>query len=159
MAVIALGVTLGAAACSSGPQVDTEEETTARDVLVGLLNTRAMNTFSASVADFARAAGGRAGIDVIAMEEKDAAEYVDPFGSLTFAVLLDDPMYTQTGGLLPTPDWDPGPYCFRVPFDAYGKHGEFGTTDAISLVECPEGAEPITLPPDDAPDDGEPRGG
>ena len=157
--MVAAGVVLGATACSSGPHVDTKEESTARAVLVELLNTRAMNTFSSSVADFARAAGGRAGIDVVATEDVDAAEYGDVFGSLTFAVLLDDPTYTQTSGLLPTPEWDPGPYCFRVPFDAFGKHGEFGTTDAVSLVDCPEDAAPITLPPDDSPDDGEPRGG
>lgn len=138
-------VTLGAGLTGcSGSSVDTRAEQTAQEQVIGLLNTVAMNSRRDEIEDFARAAEGRA-TTVVAVEPAEAEEYTDVFGWLTFRVLLDDPRYTETGGFLPAPEWDPGPYCFRVAFDSYGKHGEFGTADGVRLVECPAGSAPVDL--------------
>jgi len=144
--VLGTGLVVGLAGC--GSTVDTEEERTAQDLLIELLNTRAMKSYTDELEDFARAAAGRAGIDVVRVEEREWSEYTDTFGWLTFSVSLGDPMGTQDSGWR-SEAWDPGPYCFRVPFDHYGKHGEFGTADGVRLVECPEDAGPVELPPDE----------
>jgi len=137
-------VVVGLAGCSGG--VGTAGEHKAQEGLVALLNTVAMNSFSGSIEDFARIGDRRAGIDVVGVEERESAEYTDTFGWLTFRVSAGDP--PETGGLIAADsDWDPGPYCFRVPFDHYGKHGEFGTADGVRPVGCPEGAEAVELPP------------
>lgn len=88
-------------------------------MLIGLLDTRAMKSYTDELEDIARAAAGRAGIDVVRVEEREWSEYTDAFGWLTFSVPLGDPMDAQESGWR-AEAWDPGPYCFRAPSDHYG---------------------------------------
>lgn len=154
-AVIALVLATGAGvlglavavAAGGGNGVDTPEEQAAQDLLIGRLNTVAMSSVHDSIEDFARVAESN-GLQVVDLEKQDWSERTDVFGRLTFSVLLDASAVPGSGGLLADQEPDLGPYCFRVPFDHYGKHGEFGTADAIHLVDCPEGAAAVELPAD-----------
>lgn len=142
---LGLGVAKAVQAAGSGA-VDTPEEEAAQALLVGRLNTVAMNSAHRSIEDFARAAG-HLGLTVVDVERQDATQGTDVLGHLSFSVLLDESSAPAAGGLLTAPEWDPGPYCFRVAFDGYGKHGEFGTADGVHLVACPDDATPVALPP------------
>ncbi len=146
-AALGLGVAKAVQATGSN-RVDTPEEQAAQDLLIGRLNTVAMSSVHDSLEDFARAARGL-GLTVVAMAAQERTRADDVIGTLTFSVLLDESTAPQGGGLIAAPEWDPGPYCLRVPFDHYGKHGEFGTADGIDLVGCPADATAVALPADD----------
>lgn len=141
----ALVVVAGGAALYAGtPRVSTEEERTAQDLVIALTRQTAMASYSQDIGVFARAADAAAsGLTVIRVDDDGG------FGHLTFAATLDDPVDTQDTAPFALPDsaWDPGPYCFRVTFDQYGKVGEFGTADGIALVDCPADLRAVEPPP------------
>ncbi|WP_149203842.1 hypothetical protein [Actinotalea subterranea] len=152
-ALAASAVLLAGLALTACTSVNTDEERAAQDLVLGLLNRTAMSSYTQDINGFARAADGAdgSGTRLIAI---DASTDGDVLGRLTFAVSLDDAMYTQgTGGFFQpsADDWDPGPYCFRVTFDAYGKIGEFGTADGVDMVPCPDDTTAITPPPSTDP--------
>lgn len=146
-----LGLVLGLAACGApgvgGSAVDTPEEQIAQEQVIGLLNRVGMASNHASIEDFARVAEAKGWL-VVGVEQQEWSERTDVFGWLTFSVLLDDAMFPEPGGFIEAPERGLGPYCFRVPFDHYGKHGEFETADGIQLVDCPDNAGAVELPPD-----------
>lgn len=142
--VALLAVAGGGALYATAPRVSTEEERTAQDLVIALTRQTAMASYSQDIGVFARAAAAAAsGLTLIGVDDDGG------FGHLTFAATLDDPVDTQSGGLFapPASAWDPGPYCFRVTFDAYGKVGEFGTADGIALVSCPDALRAVEPPP------------
>ncbi|QCB93053.1 hypothetical protein [Cellulomonas shaoxiangyii] len=122
----------------------------AREHLLELLSTTRMASYSPDIETFARAAGGAlpvlVGID-------PAAAGGDVLGTLTFAVTLPPPP-EDVGGfpVVPRPpDPDPGPHCFEVLVDRHGKVGEWGSTEGVSLVDCPADLDPVVPPPSDDP--------
>lgn len=131
-----------------------DEEGAAQNLVVGLLGQRAMTSYTQDIDAFARAADAAAdpGIVLIGIDRTGTS---DVLGHLTFAVVPHAPTGTtqDDGWFIRTPegDWDPGPYCFRVAFGAYGPTGEFGTMDGIDRLDCPDDTTRLTPPPSTEP--------
>ena len=125
-------------------------EKDAEDFVVRLLRTTAMNSYTADIDDFARAAVNASGpVQLIGIGRADPDE-MEVLGTLTFMVLLPEdknpPPFAPSES-----ERDRGPYCYEVVFDQYGAHGEFGTADGMTHIDCPEDAAPLTPPASDLP--------
>lgn len=103
---------------------------------------------------FARATAGlgaEESVALIKIEETDAKQLVDTYGWLTFAVKPDG---ETPDGETPdgrASDQADGPYCFRVGFNYYGKSlGEWGTSEGVDQVHCPDSTDPVTPPRDES---------
>jgi len=158
MGAMCLLALLGGCATGSGGG-DADGTDQAREVLLELLRTPAMSSYTRDLDGFARAASAHAGVgatrpgsptdvELIGITA-DAAE--DHLGTLTFAVRLPAPVDDGEMDLgVPDPP-DPGPYCFDVEFDHHGKVGEWGAADGTSPVDCPPTPSPVTPPPSTDP--------
>jgi hypothetical protein len=135
-------VAAGLAACGASMSQD---ETDARDVVVDFMRTTRMASYHPDIQDFVRAAND--GPTLVAWSDEASGSRI---GTLTFAVTLPEPreMY---GVFAPQREVDPGPYCFAVEMDAHGKVGEFGTSEGIRSVDCPEPLVAVTPPTSDEP--------
>lgn len=101
--------------------------------LAKALDTTAMSTYRPVIGDVAIAAATNVTAPVVAIEDGDRRDVI---GYLTFAVTPYDPR--DRNGLVTVPDdWDPGPYCIRVPFGHWGIAGAPGTTEGFEPVSCP----------------------
>ena len=143
MAVVALVAAAGVlAACSDSLSQDEKD---ARDVVVDFMRTTRMASYHPDMTDFVRAAGG--GPTLVAWSDETSG---DSIGTLTFAVTLPEPPPANQM-FAPQRETDLGPHCFRVEMDAHGKVGEFGTTEGIRSVDCPEPLVAVTPPTSDRP--------
>ena len=143
MVVVALVAAAGGLAACSGPL--SQDEKDARDVVVNFMRTTRMTSYNPDMADVVRAAGG--GPTLVAWSDETSG---DTIGTLTFAVTLPEPPDTS-GMFAPQREIDRGPHCFVVQMNAYGKVGEFGTTEGIRSVGCPEPLVAVTPPTSDRP--------
>lgn len=98
------------------------------------LRVTAMNSYRPAINDVAIAAATSVDSPVVAVEEGDRRDVI---GYLTFAVIAPDSR-NHEGFFAAPDDWDPGPYCIRVPFSHWGIAGEFGTTEGFEPVRCPD---------------------
>ena len=143
MAVVALVATAGGLAACSGSL--SQDEKDARDVVVDFMRTTRMASYNPDMEDVVRAAGG--GPTLVAWSDETSG---DTIGTLTFAVTLPEPP-DANGMFAPQREVDRGPHCFVVEMNAHGKVGEFGTTQGIRSVDCPEPLVAVTPPTSDSP--------
>ena len=143
VAVVTLVATTGGLAACSGPPSQDEQD--ARDVVVDFMRTTRMASYRPDIEDVVRMAGG--GPTLVAWSAETSGSSI---GTLTFAVTLPEPA-DENGAFAPQRETDPGPYCFAVEMDAYGKVGEFGTAEGIRSVDCPDPLVAVTPPTSDRP--------
>lgn len=151
LTVLVVGAVVAAASARWAAWVDTPEERMAREQVLRLLATTRMSSRAEDIDEFARRAVARGGPELVGVSGPRGLDGA-VLGRLTFRVTLPqvDPSTLSKFSLEPRTR-DVGPYCFDVAFDHWGKRGERGTAQGVTLVRCPPDAPPVTPPPSDDP--------
>ena len=90
----------------------------------------------------AQATSDSADIELVGVDTRQSTDLSEPFGSLDFRVFVP--------GLKNASTDPPGPFCFRIEFDYYGKVGTWESSDGIDPIGCPPDAAIVTPRVDDS---------
>jgi hypothetical protein len=139
-----MATALAGCAQPSGSAGETEARQHARESVEQALNGVAHDRyddiyFAARAVD---AALETTGVRLIGIAETQAADLVDPFG--TVSLMVAESTFTDDAGESHTA----GPFCFRVRFSYYGAEVD-GDEVAAEQSECPADAAEVTPPPDE----------